>query len=146
MSTRLQRVEEMLRRAVAEVLLFDGLRDPRLQPVSAISVTGVKVSADLSSARVYVDVSKADADVETVLAGLKAGAGTVRRHLGGRIHLKRTPRLTFVSDESIERGTAVERILDEIRTQSPDGDGGGEDSDLDDDGPWDDDPADDGED
>lgn len=126
MSTRLQRVEEVLRRAVAEVLLFDGLRDPRLQPTAAISVTAVKVSADLSSARVYVDVSQADADVDTVLAGLQAGAGTIRRHLGHRIHLKRTPRLSFVVDDSIQRGLAVERILGELRQGAEETPGDGE--------------------
>ncbi|HLT41053.1 MAG TPA: ribosome-binding factor A, partial [Enhygromyxa sp.] len=53
---RQHRVEELLRRELAQMLLRGELRDPRLAPASAISITGVDVSADLSVARVYVDV------------------------------------------------------------------------------------------
>ena len=55
MSTRMERVEETLRRAIADVLLVGGLRDPWLQGVT-FSVIGVKVDADLILARVFVDI------------------------------------------------------------------------------------------
>ena len=113
MGTRLQRVEEMLRREVASILLEGNLRDPRLSRVGLISVTGVKITADLRAARVYVDVAD-PAPREGVVDGLNAASGPIQRALGGRIHLKRTPRLTFHWDASIESGNRIEAVLLEI--------------------------------
>ena len=117
MSMRLQKVEQMLRRALAEVLLRGELRDPRLRNAAAISITAVKVSPDLGQAQVYVDVLGADNDPDKVLAGLNAGASAMRARLGGRIRLKRTPALRFVLDSSIEQGRKIEAVLAELRAE-----------------------------
>jgi ribosome-binding factor A len=117
MSTRLQRVEEMLRRELAELLLRGDLRDPRLSRPAEISVTGVRCSPDLGSARVFVDVLTADLDVQKVVEGLNAASSTLRGRLGRRIHLKRTPSLRFEHDSSIEQGVVIERVLAEIRAE-----------------------------
>jgi len=128
MGTRLQRVEALLCREIADVVLFGNLRDPRLQPTSAISITGVQVSADLSSAKVFVDLLSQSMDASAVLAGLNAGSAVVRRRIAGRVKLRRIPSLQFLRDESIERGAAVERVLQELRddARSPE-EGQGED-------------------
>jgi ribosome-binding factor A len=114
MGTRLQRVEALLCREIADVVLFGNLRDPRLQPTSAISITGVQVSSDLSSARVFVDLLSQTMDASEVLAGLNAGSAAVRRRIAGRVQLKRVPSLQFLRDESIERGASIERVLKEL--------------------------------
>lgn len=119
MSTRTQRVEEMLRRAIAEVVLFGKLRDPRLQGVS-IGITAVRVTPDLAIARVFVDPmipGAGDGDFDRVLRGLRAAAPAIRREIGHRIRLKRTPELQFMRDESIEKGLAIERVLAELRDE-----------------------------
>jgi ribosome-binding factor A len=118
MGTRLQRVEALLCREIADVVLFGNLRDPRLQPTSAISITGVQVSADLSSARVFVDLLSQTMDPSAVLAGLNAGSAAVRRQVAGRVQLKRIPSLQFLRDESIERGASIERVLEELRDEA----------------------------
>jgi ribosome-binding factor A len=110
MSMRTSRVEETLRRALAEILLRGELRDPRLRNAAAISITAVKISPDLGQAQVYVDVLGDD----DVLAGLNAGAAALRAKLGGRIRLKRTPALRFVVDRSIEQGRRIEAVLAEL--------------------------------
>lgn len=115
MSRRRQRVEELLRREMAQMLLRGELRDPRLQPASAVSVTGVSVSPDLSVATIYVDVLTEALRLESVLAALRAGSGAIRRKLGERVQLRRTPELRFHHDDSIERGNRVEAILTELR-------------------------------
>lgn len=115
MGTRRQRVEALLCREIADVVLFGNLRDPRLRPTSAISITGVQVSADLSSARVFVDLLSPDMNASAVLAALNAGSAVVRRRIAGRVQLRRIPSLQFLRDESIERGAAIERVLQELR-------------------------------
>jgi len=124
----MERVEETLRRAIADVLLLGGLRDPRLQGVT-FSVTGVKVDADLTLARVFVDIlgqgPDAVVDPDAVLAGLRAAAAAVRHELRDRVQMRRIPNLRFERDESIERGLKIERLLAQIKTEDA-GRGGGE--------------------
>ena len=74
MNQRLSRVEETVRRALADILLRGELRDPRLRNVAAISITAVKISPDLGQAQVYVDVLGEEASLQDVIAGLNAGA------------------------------------------------------------------------
>jgi ribosome-binding factor A len=113
MSTRLQKVEQVLRREIAEALLRGDLRDPRVQPIAAISITGVRVSPDLGSARVFVDALEV-VDFPRLLAGLNAGAGAMRAALGPKLRMRRTPMLRFERDDSVDRGLAIERVLGEI--------------------------------
>lgn len=118
MSTRLRRVEQLLQREIAAVIVQGELRDPRLAASAAISVTGVDVSPDLSHARVFIDVVGEHPPLADVLAALRAAAGAMRALVSRRIRLKRVPALRFVRDESIERGAAIERVLAEIHAQS----------------------------
>ncbi len=116
-NNRVQRVEEALRRAISEVILFGNLRDPRLRQKASIGITAVRVSPDLSIARIFVDPVTADTDVETLLAGLKAAAPVIRRELGRKVQLRRIPELRFFRDESVEKGLAIERVLLELRDE-----------------------------
>jgi ribosome-binding factor A len=120
-NNRLQRVEQTLRREIAAALVQGEVHDPRVAAhVAAISVTGVKVAADLGSARVFVDVLSQDVDLKSVLKGLNAAAATVRSIVGRRIRMKRTPSLRFERDESIGRGAAVEQVLAELAKERKD--------------------------
>lgn len=123
MNQRLSRVEETVRRALADILLRGELRDPRLRNVAAISITAVKISPDLGQAQVYVDVlddaasrpsGAPRAAIDDVIAGLNAGASALRAKLGSHIRLKRTPSLRFVVDRSIEQGRRIEAVLAEL--------------------------------
>lgn len=117
MSTRVQRVEQLLRREVAAMLLRGDVKDPRVHDKPGISITGVKVSADLSVARVFVDVLDSTLDVARVLAGLNAASGVMRSHMSKLVKLRRIPSLSFERDPSIEHGAAIERALAEIREE-----------------------------
>ena len=113
-SNRMQRVEETLRRGIADALLFGSISDPRLQGVN-FSVTGVKVDTELTLARVFVDLLSPESDRASVLAGLRSAAGALRRDLQGRVHLRRIPSLRFEYDESVQRVLRIETILSQIQ-------------------------------
>ena len=117
MSTRLQRVEELLRRAVADILIRGDLRDPRLANTAAISVTAVRVSADLGSARVFIDVLDPSLDRARVLKALNSASQAFRGKLGSKIRLKRTPSLRFEHDDSIIQGQRIEQVLEELHAE-----------------------------
>jgi ribosome-binding factor A len=103
-----------LRRELAEMLVRGEIKDPRLEPCAAISITAVDVSPDLSNARVFVDVYSDELDLERVLHALHGAAGAIRRMLGNKVHLKRLPELRFEHDVSVGRGARVAEILGEI--------------------------------
>lgn len=114
--SRTQRIEETLRRAIADVLLFGGLRDPRLGGAT-ISVTGVKVTPDLSQARIFVDVLGDDAHKGEVLTALRAATRVIRGEVASRVQLRRIPAIEFAIDSAIERGLRIEAVIAEIHAK-----------------------------
>ncbi len=111
---RVERVAEMIRREVSQMLL-NGIKDDRVG-TGMVSVTDVDVSGDLQHAKIYVSIYGTDeAKVET-MAGLKSATGYVRSELGARVRLRRTPEVVFIEDSSIERGNKVLSLLNQLQT------------------------------
>jgi len=108
MSNRPERVAQLMRREIAEVLLRR-LRDPRV--TGMVSVTDVEVSHDLSSARIYVSIMPDGPERQRSLDALQSAAGFVRHELAPRLGLREVPQLRFVLDTSIERGARVDELL-----------------------------------
>ena len=77
-----------------------------------VSVSSVKVSPDLSRARVFVTMY--NSNKKNTLAALKKSAGFIRREIAHRINLRTTPELIFEFDESIEYGAKIDSILKDI--------------------------------
>ena len=108
MSARMRRVNEAIRQVLSDALAGD-LKDPR---VGFVTVTEVNTSPDLRHARVYVSVLGTDAEREATLDGLRSAHGFLQGRIGGELHLKHTPELRFVYDDTAERAARVERLLD----------------------------------
>ncbi len=108
---RPQRVAEAIREAVADFLQEEA-RDPRL---GFVTVTGVKVTADLKRAVVAVMVH-GDEDAKThSLRGLVHAAGAMRHTIGARLRLKTVPEVVFELDRELERAARIERLLAPLR-------------------------------
>ncbi len=108
---RPQRVAEAIREAVAE-FLQERARDPR---IGFVTVTGVKVTADLKRAVVAVMVHGDEDAKAQSLAGLTHAASAVRRTLGGRLTVKTVPEVVFELDRELERAARIDRLLAELR-------------------------------
>ena len=83
--------------------------------VGNITVTEVKVSPDLSEARVYVvpfGGGRSAAESEEIIAGLTHAAGFLRGAVGRALGLRHAPRLQFVLDEQIDRAANLSRLID----------------------------------
>jgi ribosome-binding factor A len=114
-STRPQRVGEQIREELSQ-LLARKVKDPG---IGLLTLTHVKVSADLQVARVYYTiVGDATARRNTAKA-LERARPFLRRLLAERIRLRRAPELAFEFDESIEREHRIEALLEEIRRETP---------------------------
>jgi ribosome-binding factor A len=108
---RLERVEHEIVRELSELLLKE-LKDPR---VGFVTITGCKVSPDLRSARVFASPMGDGRAITQTMRGLASAAGFLSVELGKRLGMRRTPTLTFVRDESIERGVRLSTMIDEVK-------------------------------
>jgi ribosome-binding factor A len=107
---RQERVADLLQEEISD-LLQRKVRDPRLE---LVTVTALQVSSDLRYARVYVSLLGSEEEQRAALAGLQHAAGFLRHELGARLSLRCVPDLTFVLDESIERGQRILDVLHQI--------------------------------
>ena len=106
-SGRMRRVDEAVRAVLSDVIASD-LKDPR---VGFVTVTGVKTSPDLRHARVYVSVLGTQPERQASLEGLRSAHGFLQQRVASELKLKHTPALTFVYDESIDRGMRITELL-----------------------------------
>lgn len=120
MSRRTERVQELIREELSDLLLRE-LRDPRLDGL--ISITRVEVSPDLLNARIFVSVMSETADQHDALKALNSASGFMHRELKQRLEMRRIPFLSFRLDTSIEEGAAVlehlEKALQEDASGQP---------------------------
>jgi ribosome-binding factor A len=95
-------------------MLLHGIKDDRVG-AGMVSITDVDVSGDLQHAKIYVSIyGTPEAKAET-MEGLKSSEAFVRRELGQRIRLRRTPEVLFIEDTSLERGDRTLNLLNQIR-------------------------------
>ena len=114
---RVSRVAELIKREVSQMLIHD-IKDDRVG-AGIVSVTDVVVSGDLQHAKIFVSIyGSEEAKIET-MAGLKSATGFVRTELGQRVRLRRTPEVIFQEDPSIERGTKVLSLLNQLNHDRP---------------------------
>ena len=104
---RAHQVADLLRGELAALIQAE-LRDPR---VGFVTVTAVRLSADLRNARVHVSVLGAPEREEEAIRALQRASGWLRRELASRTYLKQVPRLSFRADDSIRRGARIESLL-----------------------------------
>jgi ribosome-binding factor A len=109
MSDRMRRVNESVRQVLSEAL--PELKDPR---IGFVTVTGVETSADLRHARVFVSVFGSERKRQATLAGLAAAHGVLQSRIGRELRMKRTPKLTFEYDRTVEEGVRMSRLIDEL--------------------------------
>jgi len=112
-SRRVERVAELIKREISQLLL-SGIKDDRVGQ-GLVSVTAVEVSGDLQHAQVYVSIFGSPAVRAQTMAGLESATGYVRTVLGQRVRLRRTPEVVFREDTSLERGSRVIALLNQIR-------------------------------
>lgn len=108
---RLQRINEVLRRELAHIMP----RCVAFPPAVLFTINAVQIAPDLRNADVLVSfVGGTPADQEQALADIEKARGEIQRELGGRISIKFTPHLRFSVDHSVEEGTRMLQILDNL--------------------------------
>ena len=101
--------EDILRELTA---IFRELKDPRIDPL--LSIVKVELAGDQSSCKVYVSSMSGLEKAKESVKGLSSAAGFIRRELGRRVQMRRSPELHFVPDDSIRHGVEIAKKLEEI--------------------------------
>ena len=114
-SLRLQRVRELLKREIGEVIR----REIPVGEAGLITVNDVEVSSDLHSATVYIGILGNADQQKKGLAQLDHHRKRIQGLVGKAVILKYTPHLRFMIDESIEQGNRVLKIIDELEHSGP---------------------------
>lgn len=109
---RVERVSSLIKREVSQMLLNE-IKDDRVG-AGMVSITDVNVSGDLQHAKIFVSIYGTEEARAETMEGLKSSTAFVRRELGNRIRLRRTPEVIFLEDRSLERGDRLLNLLKEI--------------------------------
>lgn len=108
---RSDRLSQEIEKEVSDILRRR-VRDPR---VEGVTITGVDVTGDLQQAKIYYSIlsDKASYDQKTK-AGLEKASGLIRKELGSRLSIYKTPELSFIRDESVQYGDKIDQLLNKL--------------------------------
>ena len=112
-SQRQLRVGELVKQNLGELFIRNEAKIPSVNS-KLITVTEVRMTPDLKTARVYV-IPLGGIDTKEIVSILTENSHLVRRALSKRLDIKFLPKLTFVEDNSFEYAEKIEKIIKKNR-------------------------------
>ncbi len=110
MSIRAERVSAEIHKVISECLIH-GLRTPL---PGFVTISNVKVSPDLSVAKISFSVFGSDADCALATKVLEAEKWLLRQEVAKKVRLRIVPTLVFILDESPEKVAHIHQILNNL--------------------------------
>jgi ribosome-binding factor A len=117
-SYRIERINETIKEILSELVLSQ-VKDPR---VGLVTITAVRVSADMAVAKVHYSVMGDEHERAETHRGLVSARTFMRKTIGSELKMRNAPELRFVYDDSLDRAIAIEQALKEA--ERPEGEGG----------------------
>lgn len=114
---RLSRVNELLKREIAEAL-FRVMNDVEFDP-ARVTVTHVVTATNLRKARVYLSILGPEADQIRVLRDVRKHRKALQEIVARNVILKYTPHLDFALDQSLRDGDRVLQMIEELVEEDP---------------------------
>lgn len=114
-SLRLQRVRELLKREIGEVIR----REFPVSEAGLITVNDVDVAGDLQSAVVFISILGNPDQQKHGFSLLRTQRKHIQAMVGRAVVLKYTPTLKFLMDTSVIRGNKVLSIIEELEKTNP---------------------------
>ncbi|MCI8443342.1 MAG: 30S ribosome-binding factor RbfA [Provencibacterium sp.] len=109
-SFKINRLAEDIRRELTD--LMHTLKDPRIQGL--VSIVRVELTNDQSCCKVYVSSLDGAEAGRRAAEGLSNAAGYIRREIGHRVKMRRSPEFRFIADDSIEYSAGIAQKLHEL--------------------------------
>lgn len=110
----IDRISEDIKREIISIMRE--LKDPRISDM--LTVVKVDVSGDLSYAKVYISAIEGIEAAKCSVKGLESASGYIRKQLGTRLHLRKSPELKFIADNSIEKGMDIFEKIKELSDEN----------------------------
>lgn len=107
---RSQRVSEVIKRVVSEQVLL-ALKLPN---TAYITITDVEMAPDLRIAHIFVSYLGDEAEREPLLKTLQASEYRIKKVLAKEVRLKFTPQLQFRYDDTYEKGSRIDQLLNNL--------------------------------
>jgi ribosome-binding factor A len=104
------RAAEDVRRELTDI--FRGIKDPRASGL--ISIVGLELSSDYSHCKVMISSMDGLSGAKQAVEGLKNASGHIRREIGARLRLRRTPEFHFIADDGIEYSAGIGKKMQEL--------------------------------
>ena len=111
---RSARVSGHIQKVLSDILKKN-IKDPRLEMAT---ITGVKMSRDLKTARIYFTTSGGSNSSKKAAEGFNSARGYVKRTLAEQLGLRYMPELKFFYDESFEYVSHIDKVLKSIKTDN----------------------------
>ena len=108
-SQRQLRVGELIKQSLGQIFLKNEAKIPSLN-TKLVTITEVKMSADLKSARAYV-IPLGGKEIEKTVNILTEFSYLVRKALSKKLDIKLLPRLHFVGDTSFDYAERIEKLI-----------------------------------
>ncbi|MDD4070365.1 MAG: 30S ribosome-binding factor RbfA [Candidatus Izemoplasmatales bacterium] len=103
-------LETTVQRVVAEIL-----RDEVKDDLGFITITGVKITNELSFMYVYYTVYGNEKDLEKTAQTLERANGFIKNQIANRVKMRKVPTLVFKFDESLNKGRKIDDIIKKIK-------------------------------
>ena len=114
-SQRQLRVGEMIKQALGMLFLRDEAKLPKLS-TKEITVTEVRMSPDLKSAKIFV-MPLGGKNAEEIIKKLDEFSFVIRKVLSKKIVMKFLPKLYFVKDNSFDYAEKIENLIKQTNKQ-----------------------------
>jgi ribosome-binding factor A len=117
---RLERVANVIREMISTMIIRDEIKDPRV--TSMLSLTEIKISKDLSSAKIGVAGYMPSEKLEKSAEGLNHASKFIQGKLGKSLKIRTIPKLIFYADHTIKHGFEMTKKIDSLFSENPDSD------------------------
>ena len=110
-SIKNNRLNGEVQKVLAEIIRNE-IKDPRIHPMTTVMET--IVAPDLKTCKAYISVLGNEEDIQSTMKGLQSAEGYIRSLLAKQMNLRYTPVITFISDQSVEYGINMMKLIDEV--------------------------------
>lgn len=110
---RIEKMQELIGQEVSKMLMKD-VKNPK---IGFVTVTGVKMTGDLRTAKIFVSVLGDDKNISETFTALKHSLGFIRREIGHRIRLRYTPELSFELDNPTPENRRIDELFYQIEQE-----------------------------
>lgn len=103
MPSRVDKLDSLFQKEISNIIMFE----LDTKKIGFCTVSDVKITSDLSLARVYVSFLGKNHNIQE----LRKQRGFVRRELAHRLSMRKIPEIEFVLDETLEKAQRIEEII-----------------------------------